>query len=220
MRKLLIIPVALVLCLAWSGYSNAMMGTKCAPMSGMHGADGCMMMKGMNSLGLDEKQKAGMKAIHFRTMKDTIKKRAEMDVAEIELRELFLKEPADFKLVEAKVRQIEMLRGDILMLHMKAREELKALLTAEQRQRFDSLTAMRMRGPMRLMGCGPAGRRGQFGGKMGRGAGMCGKCCMMDGTGMMDGGMMHMQPDEKAPASADEMEPDEMSHMDDEEMSN
>jgi Spy/CpxP family protein refolding chaperone len=218
-KKLLIVPVALVLCLAWYGYSNAMMCGHCDPMSGVRGEGGHMMMKWMAPLGLDEKQTAEVKAIHFETMKETIKKRADMAVAEIELRELFLKEPADFKAVEAKVRQIEMLRGDIVILHMKAREETRSKLTAEQRKKFDALTAMPMDRSMPQMGCGMTGRRGLFGGTAGWGAARRGSSGMMDRMGMMRDGMMQMQSDEEAPASVDEMEPDEMPPMEHQEMS-
>jgi Spy/CpxP family protein refolding chaperone len=206
MRRLLIFPIALVMCLAWSGYSNAMMCGNGVPMSGVYGADGHMTMEWMGQLGLDQKQMAGIKAAGFRTMKETIKKRAEMDVAEVELRELFLTEPADFKAVEAKVRQIEMLRGDIFILHMKSREEVRSMLTAEQRRKFDSLAAMPVAGSMPLMGFGRVGGRGLF-------RGMAGRRCTM-----MDGGMMRMQSDEDGPASADEMERDGMPHMDHQEM--
>jgi Spy/CpxP family protein refolding chaperone len=209
MRRLLIFPIALVMCLAWSGYSDAMMCGNCVPMSGVYGADGHMTMEWMGQLGLGQKQMAGIKAVCLRTMKETIKKRAEMDVAEVELRELFLTEPADFKAVEAKVRQIEMLRGDIFILHMKSREEVRSMLTAEQRGKFDSLAAMPAAGLTPLMGFGRVGGRGLFRGTAGRRTGRC---------TMMDGGMMRMQSDEDGPASADEMEPDEMPHMDHQEM--
>jgi Spy/CpxP family protein refolding chaperone len=208
MRKLLVVPIAMVLFFAWSGYSNAGMFNKNAAMSGVHMMPGRMMMNRLEPLGLDEKQTVEVKAIIFRTMKEGIKKKADMGVAEIELRELFLNEPADFKAVEAKVRQIEMLRGDMLIMRLKAREEIRSKLTAEQLKKFDSLMAAPMSGMMARMGCGMKGRAGLFGGMADRGMGACGKCRMMDGSGMMDDGTMPMQFDEDSPSSTDEMEQD------------
>ena len=201
MKKLLVVPFAVVLFFAWSGFSSAMMMCeKSTAMSGMHMMPGRMMNR-LGQLGLDEKQTEEVKAIFFRTLKEGIKKKADMGVAEIELRELFLKEPADFKAVEAKVRQIEMLRGDMLILQLKAREEIRSKLTAEQRKKFDSLMAA----PMPGMGGRMKARRGFSGGMGHRGMGECGKCRMMDGTGKMDGGMMHMQSDEDSLLSTDDM---------------
>ncbi len=202
MKKLLIVPFVMVLLFAWSGFADAVMCNKGAGMSGMHMMPGRMMMNRLESLGLDEKQTDEVKAIFFRTMKEGIKKKADMGVAGIELRELLQKEPADFKAVEAKVRQIETLRGDILILRLKAHEEIRSKLTAEQRKKFDSLMAAPMPGMMSRMGI------------MG-GMGKCGKCRMMDndgdmmgGRGMMDGGMMRMQSDEDPAFSTDDTDQD------------
>lgn len=205
MKKLLVVPFAVVLFFAWSGFSSAMMMCeKSTAMSGMHMMPGRMMNR-LGQLGLDEKQTEEVKAIFFRTLKEGIKKKADMGVAEIELRELFLKEPADFKAVEAKVRQIEMLRGDILILRLKAREEIRSKLTAEQRKKFDSLMAAPMSGMMPGMGCGMKARRGFSGGMGERGMEKCDRGWMMDNTGMMDEGMMQMQSDEDSPLSTDDM---------------
>jgi Spy/CpxP family protein refolding chaperone len=204
MKKLMIVSFAAVLLVAWSGYTNAMMCNKGAAMSGMHRMPGRMMMNKLESLGLDDKQKEEVKAIFFRTMKEGIRKKADMGVAGIELRELMQKEPADFKAVEAKVRQIETLRGDILILRLKAHEEIRSKLTAEQRKKFDSLMAAPMPGMMSRMGI-----------MGGRGVGECGNCRMMDngggmmgGRGMMEGGMMRMQSDEDPAFSTDDTDQD------------
>ncbi|MDA8238864.1 MAG: periplasmic heavy metal sensor [Nitrospiraceae bacterium] len=206
MKKLLVVPFAVILFFGWSGYSNAMMMCeKSTAMSGMHMMPGRMMMDRLGPLGLDEKQTEEVKAIFFRTMKEGIKKKADMGVAEIELRELFLKEPADFKAVEAKVRQIEMLRGDIVILRLKAHEEIRSKLTAEQRKKFDSLMASPMPGMMSGKGGGMMPGRGFSGGMGDRGMEKCCRGRMMGGTGMMEGGMMHMQSDEDSPLSTDDM---------------
>ena len=160
MRRLWIVPVALVMCLATAGIGHAMIGGNFAGMSGIYDMDGRIMLKWIGAMGLDEKQAAQVKEVYFRTMKAAIRTKADMDVAEVELRELFLKEPADFGAVEAKVRQIEKLRGDLFILNMKSRDDVRALLRAEQRKKFDSLMAMPMPGSMPLMGCGRTSEMG------------------------------------------------------------
>ncbi len=211
MKKLLILPAVFMLLFAWSNHSYAMMCENCSAMSGMHVTAGGMM-KGMDRLGLDEKQTAAVKAIRFRTMKEVINKRAEMDIAEIELRELFLKEPADFKAVEAKVRRIETLRGDLVMLHVKARDEVRSLLTADQRKKFDAL--MTSAGGMApFMGCGMGDKRGMFGTAMHRGMGRRWEGGMMRGMG---GEMMQRMQSDDSPSDDEAMDDqgDDMPHPD------
>jgi Spy/CpxP family protein refolding chaperone len=171
------------------------MSRSCPLPSGMYDGSGRVMMNWMSTLGLDEKQMAEIKEVNFKTMKETIKKKAEMDVAEVELRELFLNEPADFEVVEAKVRQIETLRGDIYVLQMREQETVRSMLTPAQRRKFDLLAMMPLR-----MTCGTDGRglRGIPSWGMGR--------CLM-----MDGGMMQMLPDyEDGPGPSNEMGQDEI----------
>jgi Spy/CpxP family protein refolding chaperone len=139
------------------------------------GCDGAPMER-LKALGLDEKQTEAVTAIHLKTKKEMIRKRADIRVAEIDLREALSKEPVDMQAVEALVKKIEGLKADALLTHVKAREEIKTQLTPEQRKKFGGM----------MMGPGPMG-------PMGRGYGMHGGCGMRDGgtmgpvgPGMMD----------------------------------
>lgn len=143
MKKLFLISltVAFVLMLTVSG--EAVMGD-------MGFGQPHMMGKMMSMLGLDKDQAAAVAAIHFNTRKNVIKKRAEIDVARIELGEIVTKDVVDMKAAEAKIRQIESIRSDIHMLHLKAREDVKSKLTPEQKEKFKAMTeARRMRGGMK-----------------------------------------------------------------------
>ncbi len=175
MKKLMVVPVVVVMLFAGFGFSDAAMRGRGAG-QGMGMAAGHPMFEKFKSLGLDEKQMAEIKSIHFATMKEVTKKRADMQVARIELREMLSKDPVDLKAVEAKIRQIEAARGDIMMMHIKALEEVKSKLTPEQRKKFESMMPM-MQGGM-MMGK-MAGKGRMKGGSQG--------CCM---CGMMGGGMM------------------------------
>jgi Spy/CpxP family protein refolding chaperone len=94
------------------------------------------MWRKLMSLDLSEKQKTALKEIKRRTMKETIKKKADIEIARIELRELLDKDSVDMGAVEAKLKKTESLRTELRLSHIKAREEMKAILTPEQRKKF------------------------------------------------------------------------------------
>ena len=128
-------------------------------------SDGSMMMSRIKELGLDEKQTEAVKAIHYRTKKEIIRKRADLQTAELELREIVTKDPVDLRAAEARLKQISDMKADLMMTHLKAREECKALLTPEQRKKFSEMM-----------------------GSMGMRHGRCEDCGMMHGKGSEDDG--------------------------------
>lgn len=123
-----------------------------------------MLMKLM-SLGLDDRQKEQVQAVHMNMRKNDIRGRADIAVAEIELREILLRDPVDLNAAEAKLKHIESLKTALHFGRIKAHEEVKAILTPAQKKKL---------GPM-MMGMGHDGRGG-----MG-----CG--CMYSGMGLMHG---------------------------------
>ena len=145
---------------------------QCMAMSGERPMMGMGMMTEMSKhLGLDEKQTAEFKALHLKMKKERIQKEAEVRIAELELGEILDKDAVDMKAAEAKVRQIESLRSDMKLSHIRTHEQVKAMLTPEQRQKLDSFRGMGM-GMGRGMGMGhPTGK--------GRGMGKMGDCRMM-----------------------------------------
>ncbi|MGD1074612.1 MAG: Spy/CpxP family protein refolding chaperone [Thermodesulfovibrionales bacterium] len=90
----------------------------------------------LRGLGLDEQQKAAIRDIVSRLVKDSIKKRADIQIARIELHDILGKDPVDMKAVEAKLQQIAATQTDLRLSHIKAREEIKAKMTPEQRAKF------------------------------------------------------------------------------------
>jgi Spy/CpxP family protein refolding chaperone len=103
---------------------------------GMMGGHHRMMHICMKYLGLNAKQREEIREIRNTTLKEVIRKRADMQIARLELRDLLSQDPVDMKAVEAKVKQIEGLRADIHLALIKAKEEVKAKLTPEQRQKL------------------------------------------------------------------------------------
>lgn len=113
-------------------------------MGGMKGG-GMMMdedhplMKHLMSLRLDDKQKDTLKALRSKTMKDLTKKRADKQIAGIELKDLLDKDPVDIKSVEAVVKKKEALEAEMFLAHLKAHEEMKSILTPEQRKQLKEM---------------------------------------------------------------------------------
>jgi Spy/CpxP family protein refolding chaperone len=103
-------------------------------------------------LGLDDKQKESLKALRSKTEKDMVKKKADMQIAGIELNDLLDKDPVDMKAVEASAKKKGSLKTEMFLAHIKAREEMKALLTPDQRKRLKD-----MAGPGHGAGCGMMG---------------------------------------------------------------
>ena len=119
------------------------------------GQQGCGMMMGMDmgmhrrgmmtgedhsflervmGLGLDEKQKDAVNAVHSKTKKEMIKKQAEWQITHIDLKDLLAKDAVDMKAVEALAKKCESLRTDMFLSHVKMHEEIKTLLTVEQKK--------------------------------------------------------------------------------------
>lgn len=129
---------------------------------GMMG-EGHMFLRNLAGLGLNEKQKDTIMAIKTKMMKDVIRKRADMRIDQIDLRELLHQDKVDMKAVEGKLKQIEALKTDIRLARIKGHEEIKATLTPDQRKKFMEMTEKRymMRGMKGMHGgCGMMQRRG------------------------------------------------------------
>jgi Spy/CpxP family protein refolding chaperone len=97
------------------------------------------MWKHLMSLGLDDKQIDALKALRSNTMKEIIKKKAEKEIAGIELKDLLGKDPVDMKSVEAAVKKNEALKAEMFLALIKAHEGMKSILTPDQRQRLKEM---------------------------------------------------------------------------------
>lgn len=98
------------------------------------------MWRHLMSLDLNEKQKAEISEISNRVLKEMIKKRADENIAGIEMKELIDKDPVDLKAVETKLKQIETLKTEMHLSLIRATEEIKTKLTSMQRKKFKEAT--------------------------------------------------------------------------------
>ena len=122
-------------------------------MMGGHGPGGRMMEADhhlsmyLEGLNLDEQQKRAIGEIKSSIKKNTIRRMADISIARIELKDLLLQDPLDMKAVEAKVRQLGLLRTEMHLSHIKALETIKAKLSPEQRKK---IVGMMKTGPMMM----------------------------------------------------------------------
>lgn len=120
------------------------------------------------NLGLDEKQKEAVKEISRKTMKETIQKRADLEIVEIDLKDLLDEDTVNMKAVESKLNQIASIRTEIHLARIRAYEAIKLQLTSDQRKKLREILAQEMMtgkmGMMQGRGCGMMGE--MMGGKM------------------------------------------------------
>jgi len=100
----------------------------------------------LSHLTIDGNRMDAIHEIEVRSVKEGIRKRAEFQVASIELRELLAKDPVDMKAVGSGLKQISALRTDLEFSRIKTIEEIKAKLTSEERKKLrEYLEAAHMR---------------------------------------------------------------------------
>jgi Spy/CpxP family protein refolding chaperone len=97
---------------------------------------GHRIWKELRRLNLDERQRTAARDIWSAHMKDAVSQRADMRIARIELRDILAKEPVDMQAVGAKLKQIASLQSELRFSRIKAMEDVKALLTPEQRKKL------------------------------------------------------------------------------------
>ena len=114
---------------------------------GMEMWDGAHARYVISALGLDDNQSKEVKAVLFKQQKEMIQKRAAIQVARVELREILGKDPVDIKAAETKVQQIASLRAEAAMMHIQGMEDVKAKLTPDQRKKLSEMMQMRGMGP-------------------------------------------------------------------------
>lgn len=96
-------------------------------------------------VGINAKQADEIKEIEDGVMRDSIRMKAEVQVAMIEMKDILDKDPVDIKVAETKMRKIESLSTDIQLSHIKALDKIKSKLTAGQRMKLIEMMKM---GPM------------------------------------------------------------------------
>jgi Spy/CpxP family protein refolding chaperone len=119
------------------------MGPGCGMGMGMGMWDGAHAQYIIDALGLDDAKANEIKSLLQQLQKEMIKKRAEIQVAEVELKEILGKDSVDIKAAETKVKQIAALKTDAVMMHIQGIEDVKTKLTPEQKKKLTDMMQMR-----------------------------------------------------------------------------
>lgn len=100
-------------------------------------------------LGLNPQQVESLQKLQMDARRAGIQRRANVQLAALDLGALLRSEPVDMAKVEAKVREIEKLRADGRLAFIRANEQGKAQLTADQRDKLKALRQARWQQRMR-----------------------------------------------------------------------
>ena len=100
-----------------------------------------IMLHHRSELGLSPEQVGRLEALRGEFARDAIRRDADIRIGELDLAALLDQEPADLAKVETKVREVAQLRAELRMARLRAIEQGKTLLTAEQRTRLQTLLA-------------------------------------------------------------------------------
>ncbi len=101
-------------------------------------------LRHQTELGLNPQQVETLQKLQTDTMRAAIQRRADMQIAGLDLMTLRRADPVDMAKVEAKIRDMEKMRADGKIARLRADEQGKAQLTADQRAKLKSLMMARM----------------------------------------------------------------------------
>jgi Heavy-metal resistance len=99
------------------------------------------MLRNREKLDLSAAQVKNLEQLRNDFQKESIRKDADLRVAEMDLGNLLNGEKADMAKVEAKVREIERMRGDLRIARIRIIEKGREQLTADQRKKLQELLA-------------------------------------------------------------------------------
>ncbi|MFN3476441.1 MAG: Spy/CpxP family protein refolding chaperone, partial [Candidatus Methylomirabilales bacterium] len=97
------------------------------------------MLQHREELNLSAEQVKALETLRSEFQKEAVKKHADLEVAEIELRGLEQQEPVDLGAIEAKVRQIEALKTELRLSRIRTIAKGKEVLQPEQRKKLEEL---------------------------------------------------------------------------------
>jgi Spy/CpxP family protein refolding chaperone len=120
-----------------------------------------IMLHHRSELGLSPEQVGRLEALRGEFVREAIRRDADIRIAELDLAALLEQEPADLAKVEAKVREVAQQRAELRIARLRAIEQGKTLLTAEQRTRLQTMLSSGMHhGPGGGHPGGPGGGSG------------------------------------------------------------
>ena len=102
------------------------------------------MLNQKEDLRLSGEQVRKLEQLRDQYQRQSIRTEADLKIIELDLAQLLDSETVDLTKVEQKVRESEKLRADLRIARVRAHEQAKIALTAEQRRKFFDSTESRM----------------------------------------------------------------------------
>ena len=135
---------------------RGMMGQGMGGMMGMMGDPVCGVLhqfggpgfygKWAGQFDLSEDQQTQLESIWTAHLKATIRKQADLKIAQLELREALDKDAPDYDGAKSRIKRINKLREEIALDHLSAIQKARKVLTPEQLKKLKSLQRMPMGG--------------------------------------------------------------------------
>ena len=100
-----------------------------------------LMLRHRDRLGLTADQIKQLEQLRNDFAKESIRSEANLRIVEMDLSSLLEAQAVDMTQVEAKIREIEQIRGDLRIARIRSIEKGKAQLSAEQRRKLQELQA-------------------------------------------------------------------------------
>jgi len=94
------------------------------------------ILKFKQAMAITDEQENKLQGINTNYKKTKIKMKAEVDLANLDLHELLRNDQAALSDIESKLKNVHVLKADLLMASITAKREAKSVLTEEQRQRM------------------------------------------------------------------------------------
>jgi len=92
-----------------------------------------------DELGLSNDQVKKLEAIWYNHKKVAIRKKADLKIAQLELKNILSQQPTDFKKANAKIAEIGSLENGLRLDHLQSIEKARKVLTPEQLKKFTKL---------------------------------------------------------------------------------
>ncbi len=128
--------------ISWGGPfgANGASGCNCGQGGMQHGRmmkfQARRQMMWEKTLGLSKQQEEAIRQIKTSTLKETIRKRADVEIARVDLMSMLRKDHVDMSAVEVKLKQIASLQTDLRLARIKAFEGIKSELAPQQRTKL------------------------------------------------------------------------------------
>jgi len=100
-----------------------------------------IMLENREQLGLSAEQVTSLEQLRRDFQRESIRRDADLRIAQMDLDALLSAPTVDMPKVEAKVREIERLRADIRIARLRTIEKGKQQLTAEQRKKLQEIVS-------------------------------------------------------------------------------